>query len=134
MSKLSKAKIDRLISMAWWPFMQLAELHAYELVHEALRVTEKQERAHRAIVKCFTHGQCGYRIGVERTARYFVMKNTFQAIDAPKSWTEFAQCRHDIALCQAIREKLAEACVDVPKELQEGAEFWAIDYAKDIAA
>lgn len=131
---MTKAKTDRLISMAWWPFIQLAERHAYELVHEALKVTEEQERAHRAMGKRFTNGQASYRISVERTARYFVMKNTFQAIEAPKTWTEYAGYRRDIALCQAIREKLAEANVDVPKELQEGAEFWNIDYADDIAA
>lgn len=134
MSNLSKEKTDRLISMAWWPFIQLAERHAYELVHEALRVTEEQERAHRAMGKRFTNGRAGYRIGVERTARYFVMLNTFRPIEAPKSWTEFAGFRRDVALCQAIREKLAEAKVDVPAELQEKAEFWTIDYAEDIAA
>lgn len=129
---MSKARVDRLISLAWWPFLQLAERHAYELVHEALRVTEEQERAHRAMGKRICNA--GYRVGVERTARYFVMRNTFRAIEAPKTWTEFAGFRRDIAICQAIREKLAEAGVDVPAELHEGSEFWAIDYAEDIAA
>jgi hypothetical protein len=97
------------------------------LLEKALKTSAKLEKEHRAFGSRFTDGLAGYRLPVQMTAQYFVLKFVLEADPAPKSWLDVTRTREDVVLAYAIAEALGERVAELPRAVLE------IDYANDIA-
>lgn len=129
--KMTPRKMADTIRLAWFAFERAAR--GFRELDEALTITEKQEREHRAMGRRVCGA--GYKLSVDLTARYFVMRNAYVQHPAPSNWIEAAGWRKDIVLCQSLREKLVDAdrYDEAFGSASDDPAFMAIDYADHIA-
>lgn len=134
--KPSAAKLNRTIASAYFDLALACERsrEAGDLLSKALAAAIQGEREHRAMGARFTGAVHKYACGVERTARWFVLKWFLEERkDDLVSFRAAAQLRPDCFYSYALRCLFVEEGWETHIAPEEASLVLAVDYAGDIA-
>lgn len=133
---MKAAALNRLIAYAYFDLARACERsrEADELLRKALASATQGEREHRAMGARFCGSPRKYSLGVERAARWFVLKWFLEERKGDfVSYRQAAQLRPDCFYSYALRTLFADESWAIPIKSEEAEQLLGVDYVGDIA-